>query len=256
MAKILRSLQSEGGFSVSEETIIDPDRNILKANSVEVVNNIFADAYKKEFISFAKANNTSSTVNLEEFSTLAANEIVFSRANVLLTWKGYVTSQYNVNVNSSIARIFLDNHGLEEGDSITLFFDTQGQANNGTYTVTTVVTNSVIDVETGTIFNPSQSIVNGTVELRNYGQYWEYSAEIITTCLSDSTNNLTLAGVVKTVLKDNVPVGHTWNVEPIVNNTQKTFGYQVEISTNGSLEDYSTGVECVGFVTNVSSVRE
>jgi hypothetical protein len=256
MAKILKPLQSEGGFSVSEESIIDPDRNILKANSVEVVNNTFSDAVKKEFISFGKATNLTSTVNLENFSTLSANQIVFSKANILLSWKGYSIAQYNVNANSSVARILLDNHGLSQGDSVTLFFDASGQANNGTYTVTNVVSNSIIDVETNIIFNPSQSIVNGSVELRNYGLYWEYSLEIITTCLSDSSNNLTLAGVSKTVLKDNVPVGHVWSVYPIVNNTQKTFGYQVDISTNGSLEDYSTGVECVGFVSNVFSDRE
>ena len=46
MAKILKSLQSEGGFSVSEETIIDSTRNILKANSVQVVKSTFADANK------------------------------------------------------------------------------------------------------------------------------------------------------------------------------------------------------------------
>ena len=256
MAKILKSLQSEGGFSVAEETIIDPDRNILKANSVEVINNIFSDAYKKEFITFNTANDTSSSVNLNNFTPVSASEIVFSKANIVLTWKGYSIGQYNVNANSSIARILLDNHGLSIGDSVTLSFDVQGSGSDGTYTVTNVLNNSTFEVDTGIIFNPVASIVNGIVELENYGLYWEYSVEITTTCLSDSSNILSLAGVSKTVLKDNIPVGHVWNINPVVNNTTKTFGYQVSISSNGSLENHSSGVDCVGLISNVSSGRE
>lgn len=256
MAKILKSLQSEGGFSVAEETIIDPQRNVIKANSVEVVNNIFADAYKKEFITFNTANDTTSSVNLNNFTSVPASTIVFSKANVVLTWKGYAIGQYNVNANSSIARITLDGHGLNIGDSVTLTFDPQGSGSDGTYTVTDVIDTSVFDVDTGIIFNPVASIVNGVVELENYGLYWEYSVEVTTTCLSDSSNTLSLAGVSKTILKDNVPVGHTWNINPVINNTAKTFGYQVSISSNGTLENHGSGVDCVGHITVVSSGRE
>jgi hypothetical protein len=256
MAKILKPLQSEGGFSVAEESIIDPNRNIIKANSVEVVNNTFLNAYKKEFISFNTATNASSTVNLEQFTEVSSSNIIFSKANVVLTWKGYVIGQYNANANSSIASISLDNHGLVAGTNVTLSFDTQGIANNGTFPVLTTPNNNTFTVDTGVVFNPSQSIVNGILEVTSFGLYWEYSAEIITTCLSNNSNNLTLAGVSKTVLKDNIPVGHTWNVYPIVNNTQKTFGYQVQISTNGSLELQGNGVECAAFITNVSSTRD
>jgi hypothetical protein len=256
MAKFLKPLQSEGGFSVAEESIIDPQRNILKANSIEVVNNTFTDAFKKEFISFNTATDISSTVNLEPFSDVSSNNIIFSKANILLSWKGYVIAQYSVNANSSIATVTLDNHGLSIGSNVTLLFDTQGTESNGTYPVLNIINNSVFTVDTGIVFNPSQSIVNGTVEITSYGLYWEYSLEIITTCLSDSSNNLTLAGVSKTVLKDNIPVGHIWNVFPTVNNTLKTFGYQVQISTNGTLESQANGVECSAFITNVSSVRD
>jgi hypothetical protein len=256
MAKILKPLQSEGGFSVSEESIIDPDRNILKANSVEVVNNTFADATKKEFITYNTATNSSPTVNLNPFFPVGTSSIVFSKANVLITWKGYPIAQYNVNANSPIATITLDNHRLSQGNSISLIFDNDGSVADGTYTVTSVINNSTFTVNTGIVFNPSQSIVNGTVEITSYGLYWEYSAEVVTTCLSDENNNLTLAGVSKTVLKDDVPVGHTWNVVPTANNTEKTFGYQVEINTNGDLEFRSAGVECAAFITNVSSTRD
>lgn len=256
MAKILKPLQSEGGFSVSEESIIDPDRNILKVNSIEVINNSFSDATKKEFITFNKANDAGSTVNLNNFITVGANQIVFSKASILLTWKGYPTAQYNVNINESVARIFLDNHGLEVGDSVTLAFDAAGQANDGTYTISNVIDISTFEVDTGSVFDPFNAIIGGIVELQNFGLYWEYSAEITTTCLSDSSNNLSIAGVSKTVLKDNVPVGHVWNINPVINNVAKTFGYQVEITTNASLEFQSTGVDCVGYICNVSSGRE
>jgi hypothetical protein len=256
MAKILKPLQSEGGFSVSEESIIDPDRNILKANSVEVVNNTFANAFKKEFITFNTATDTITTVNLDPFADIAADSISFSRANILLTWKGYPIGQYNVNVNSPIASILLDNHGLSQGDTITLAFDPEGSANNGTYTVSSVINDSNFTVNTGVVFNPSQSIVNGTVEITSYGLYWEYSVDVTTTFLSDTSNNLTISGVSKTILKDNIPVGHNWQVTPVVNNIQKTFGYQVDISTNGTLENQSGGVECVAFITNVTTTRD
>lgn len=256
MAKILKPLQSEGGFSVSEESIIDPDRNILKANSVEVVNNLFADASKKEFITYNTATDAAATVNLDPFANVAANTIIFNRANILLTWKGYPIGQYNVNANSTIASISLDNHGFSEGDSITLAFDAQGSGSDGTYTVETIIDDSNFTVDTGIVFNPSQSIVNGVVEITSYGLYWEYSVDVVTTCLSNSLNELTIAGVSKTVLKDNVPVSHIWGVTPIVNNTEKTFGYQIDVTTNGTLENQGTGVECVAFITNVSTVRE
>lgn len=256
MAKILKPLQSEGGFSVSEESIIDPQRNILKANSVEVVNNTFSDAVKKEFITFNTATDVSSTVNLEPLYSVSTSSIVFSKANILLSWKGYVVGQYNANVNSSIAVITLNNHGLSAGSNVTLSFDPQGSGSNGTFPILNVINNNTFTVDTGIIFNPSQSIVNGAVEITSYGLYWEYSLEIITTCLSDNSNNLTLAGVSKTVLKDNVPVGHIWNVYPTVNNSQQTFGYQVEITANTTLELQGGGVECVAFITNVSSTRD
>lgn len=255
MAKILKPLQSEGGFSVSEESIIDPDRNILKANSVQVVNSLKADADKQEFISFNKATDASTTVNLDDFVDVGSSTVIFSSANIILSWKGYVVAQWNANANSSIATITLNNHGFEVNDSLNISFINY-PGNNGTFNVSEVVSDSVFRVDTGIIFDPFSSIVNEELEIITPGQYWEYSTEITTTCLSDSTNNLTLAGISKVILKDNVPLGHEWSVLPTVNNTTKTFGYQVQITSNGTLERHGTGVECVGFITNVSASRD
>lgn len=256
MAKIIKALQSEGGFSVSEEPIIDVDRNVLKANSVQVVNNTFADAIKTEFISFNKANDTTTSVTLEPLESVAANTIVFSKSDIVLSWKGYVVAQYSANASDNTAIITLTNHGLSEGDSVTLIFDAQGSLNDGTYTVTSVQDENVVLVDCANIFDNVSPIVNGTVEYTQYGLYWELSAEVSTTCLSDASQTLILAGVSKTILKDNIPLGHTWDIEPFINNTTKEFGYQITITSNGSIELQSDGVECVGFVTNVSAVRD
>jgi len=255
MAKILKAFQSEGGFSVAEESIIDEDRNILKANSVQVVNSLKTDADKQEFISFNKATDTNTTVNLDDFVSVGASTVLFSSANIILSWKGYAIAQWNANASSSIATITLNNHGFDLGDSLTLSFI--GYAgNNGTYTVSEVIDDSVFRVDTGIVFDAANSVVNAELEITSLGLYWEYSTEISTTCLSDSSNNLTLAGVSKVILKDNVSLGHEWSVTPTVNNTLKTFGYQVQITSNGTLERYGNGVECVGFITNVSAVRD
>lgn len=256
MAKILKSLQSEGGFSVSEETIIDSTRNILKANSVQVVKNTFADANKIEFIANNLANNTNSTVTLDPEQTIDADTIVFSKASSLITWKGYPVGQYNVNIGDTTASISLENHGFSQGDSITLQFDAAGSVADGTYTVTSIIDDTNFTVNTGIVFNAVNTIVNGSVEITSYGLYWEYSTEVSTTCMSDSSNNLSLAGVSKTVLKDNVPPGHVWEIEPIVNNVSKTLSYQITITSNASIELQSNGAECMGFVSNVSALRD
>jgi len=256
MAKILKSLQSEGGFSVSEETIIDSTRNILKANSVQVVNNTFADANKIEFIGNNLANDTNATVTLDPSQTINANTIVFSKTSSLITWKGYPVGQYNVNLGDTTASISLENHGFAQGDSITLQFDAAGSVADGTYTVTSVIDDTNFTVNTGIVFDAVSAIVNGSVEITSYGLYWEYSLELSTTCLSDSTNNLSLAGTSRTVLKDNVPPGHTWEIEPIVNNVNKTLSYQITITSNSSIELQGSGAECMGFISNVSAIRD
>ena len=84
-------------------------------------------------------------------------------------------------------------------------------------------------------FDAVNPIINSPLEISvPYGQSWELSLKDRTTVLSDNANNLTLAGVLTSVTKDNVPPGHTWTVIPLVNNSNQTFGYQVSISANGT----------------------
>ena len=63
----LKPLHSDAGFAVAEDTIIDSSRNVTAANSVEVVNSAFTSVSKKDFISYNTANDTSSTVTLDDF---------------------------------------------------------------------------------------------------------------------------------------------------------------------------------------------
>ena len=44
--KVLKSLQSEGGFSVAEATIIDENRNIIDANTVKVLDSTNDKTFK------------------------------------------------------------------------------------------------------------------------------------------------------------------------------------------------------------------
>lgn len=252
----LKPLQSEAGFSVAESTIIDSTRNIRAANSVEVVNSSFTSSYKKEFISYNTANNTNSTVDLNNFEPISANRICFSSSNTLLTWKGYPIGSYNVNANESLVTVSLPNHGLSAGSNINIIFDPLYSSQNGSYVVSEVLSSSVFTFDTGVIFDPLNPIVNSLLEISSYGDSWEYSIKVETTILSDSLNNLSIAGISKTVTKENIPPGHVWMVIPQVNNSNQTFGYQVSISSNGSLENLSTGVKVTAHITNVLAQRE
>ena len=94
------------------------------------------------------------------------------------------------------------------------------------------------------------------MEISSYGDSWEYSLKIETTILSDNSNNLTISGIAKTITKESIPPGHTWNVIPQVNNSNQTFGYQIAISSNGSLENISSGVKATAHITNVLAQKE
>ena len=252
----LKPLQSEGGFSVAESTIIDSNRNVLAANSVEVINSSFTTSYKKEFISYNTANNANSTVNLDDFESISSNKICFSSANILLSWKGYPIGSYNVNTNESIVRVSLANHALSVGNNITIIFDATYSSQDGTYQVLEVTSPSTFTFDTGVVFDPLDPIVNSILEISSYGDSWEYSLKIETTILSDNSNNLTISGIAKTITKESIPPGHTWNVIPQVNNSNQTFGYQIAISSNGSLENISSGVKATAHITNVLAQKE
>jgi len=252
----LKPLHSDAGFAVAEDTIIDSSRNVVAANSVEVVNSSFTSAFKKEFISYNTANNTSSTKSLDDFQSIASNRISFSSANALLTWKGYPIGSYTVNANESLVTVTLSGHGLSAGNSIDIIFDATFSAQDGTYTVIEVLSPSIFTFDTGVVFDSINPIVNSLLEISSYGNTWEYSIKLETTILSDATNNLSISGIAKTVTKENIPPGHSWNVVPQVNNSNQTFGYQVSISSNGTLENYGSGVQCIAHITNVIAPRE
>ena len=252
----LKPLHSDAGFAVAEDTIIDPSRNVVAANSVEVVNSSFTTSYKKEFISYNTANNTSSTVSLDDFQSIVSNRICFSSANAILTWKGYPIGSYTVNANESLVTVTLTGHGLSAGNSIDIIFDQAFSAQDGTYTVVEILSPSIFTFDTGVVFDAINPVVNSSLEISSYGNTWEYSVKLETTILSDAANNLSISGIAKTVTKENIPPGHSWNIVPQVNNSNKTFGYQVAISSNGTLENYSDGVKATAHVSNVLAVRQ
>jgi hypothetical protein len=252
----LKPLHSDAGFAVAENTIIDASRNVVSANSVEVVNSSFTTSYKKEFITYNTANDTSSTVSLNNFESIISNRICFSAANALLTWKGYPIGSYTVNTNESLVTVTLSGHGLSAGNFIDVIFDQSFSAQDGTYNVVEVLSPSIFTFDTGTIFDPINPIVNSILEISSYGDTWEYSIKLETTILSDAANNLTISGIAKTITKENIPPGHSWNIIPQVNNSNQTFGYQVAISSNGTLENYSDGVKATAHVSNVLAVRQ
>lgn len=252
----LKPLHSDAGFAVAEDTIIDASRNVVAANSIEVVNSSFTTSYKKEFITYNTANDTSSTISLDNFESIASNRICFSSANALLTWKGYPIGSYTVNANESLVTVTLSGHGLAAGNSIDIIFDETFSAQDGTYTIVEVLSPSIFTFDTGVVFDPINPVVNSTLEISSYGDTWEYSIKLETTILSDAANNLTLSGIAKTITKENIPPGHSWNVIPQVNNSNQTFGYQVAISSNGTLENYSDGVKATAHVSNVLAVRQ
>lgn len=57
MANILKPFDSVGGFSVDKNVLVDSDKNIISANTLEIQNKNFSDAYKKNYI--LRGTNTS-----------------------------------------------------------------------------------------------------------------------------------------------------------------------------------------------------
>jgi len=84
MAKILKPFQSEGGFSVSEETIIDPNRNLVDVNTIKLSNSENATGYKYEYISFADVSTTGAQILNPEFQ-VPENTIIFANTFLMGT---------------------------------------------------------------------------------------------------------------------------------------------------------------------------
>ena len=148
MAKVLRSLQSEGGFSIAEETIIDPQRNIIDAHTIKVLNNSNDKTFKKEFISHATLTDANPSVVLDPGHLVEADRIVFMTGFLLATWEGPV--DFTANANSTNVSCTLSNHGLTTGDSITVEFTNSSYTSfNGVYPVT-VIDDSNFTITTAT----------------------------------------------------------------------------------------------------------
>ena len=256
MARVLRSLQSEGGFSVKEATIIDPNRDIIDANSVKVTNVLNTSAFKKEFVAFATLDDVTSSASLDPAHVIARNKVAFTNVFAIATWDGYPIGLYVINANESIVSISLSDHGLSTGDSITVAFDASASSANGSYQVV-VVDSDNFTFDIGTPINASDPTL-GNAEFTNYGRKWEYAIKLETAILTDDVadQTLSIAAVSSTIVRDNVPPGHTWTLVPGVNQTTKEFSFQASVSSNGTLESIGTGVRWVGNVSAVVTERD
>ena len=256
MARVLKSLQSEGGFSVREATIIDATRNIVDVNSVKVTNVLNTTAFKKEYVAFASLNDAISSTDLQPAHVIDRNKVAFTNVFAIATWEGYPIGLYTINANESIVSISLANHELITGDSIIASFDSSVSSSNGTYQVVVVDDNN-FTFDIGTPIDAVNPTI-GNVEFTNYGSKWEYAIKIETAIITDDVadQTLSIAAVSSTIVRDNVPPGHTWGLIPSVNQTTKEFSYQASVSSNGTLESIGTGVRWVGNVGAVVTERD
>lgn len=83
MAINLKNLDSTGGFSIGDSTIVDSDSNIKNVNTLEVRNSHYTDSHSQHFI--LRGLNTA-TLSLDTSSTtifIPSNTISFITANVV-----------------------------------------------------------------------------------------------------------------------------------------------------------------------------
>lgn len=256
MAKILKSLQSEGGFSVKEATIIDANRDVIDINSVKLTNVLNTTAFKKEYVAFATINDSVGSTSLDPSQLIERNKVSFSSVFAIATWDGYPIGLYTINANESIVSISLPDHGLTTGDTINASFDVSASSANGSYPIV-VVNGDNFTFDIGTPVSVTDPTL-GDVEFINYGRKWELALKIDTAILTDNITDQTLsiAAVSSTIVRDNVPPGHTWTLVPSVNQTTKEFSFQATVSSNGTLESIGTGVRWVGNISIVLTERD
>ena len=89
MARVLKSLQSEGGFSVAEATIIDENRNVIDAHSVKVLDNANNKTFKKDYIVHGTLTDSVTSVEMTPTHAVESDRIVFVNGFFLGTWNGY-----------------------------------------------------------------------------------------------------------------------------------------------------------------------
>lgn len=255
MTKILKSFQSEGGFSIDESTIIDSQRNIIDAHTIKLLNNSNNKTFKKEFISHSTLTNANPSVALDPGHEVEADRIIFVTGFLLGTWEGYPIAEFTSNANSLFITCTLNGHGLTTGDTISVEFTNPAYSSfNNSYTVT-VTNSSVFTLDVPTPLDQNNPVLNETLEITNLGSNWEYAVKVESAVLSDSTQTLDTAAHAVTIVKDNIPPGHSWNVSPTVNNVTKEFSFLSTVSSNGDLELRGSGVRWCARVEIVYTER-
>ena len=205
--KIVKSFQSEGGFSVKEATIIDENRHVIDAASVKVQDGANTRTFKKEYIVHASLNDATTSAEMTPTHTVGADRIVFVTGFMLGTWKGYPVASYSVGANDPTVTVTLANHGLSQGDSITIEFQSPYLSSNGTFTVASVVDLNTFTFTTTNPLNVNNPIVGAFLEVTSYPLNWEQAIKIESAVLSDTLQQLTIAAQSKTVVKDSTPPG-------------------------------------------------
>ncbi len=252
--KIVKSFQSEGGFSISEATIIDENRHIIDAASVKVLDNANTRTFKKEYVVHGSLDDATTSVEMTPTHTVAADRIVFVTGFMLGTWKGYPVATYNVGANDTTVTCTLAEHGLSQGDSIDIEFQSPYIASNGTFTVADVTDLNTFTFDTATPLNVNNAIVGAFLEVTSYSLNWEQAIKIESAVLSDTLQQLTIAAQNKTIVKDSTPPGQTWDINAIINNTTKVLTFTPSV-TAAKLQYRGNGVRWSGKVEIVYTER-
>jgi hypothetical protein len=254
MAKILKSLQSEGGFSVAESTIIDENRNLIDVHTLKVLDNTNDKTFKKEYIVHGVLDDQNVSFPLQPGHPVEADRIVFLTGFLLGTWEGYPIVIFNANANSTTVSCNLPNHGLSNNALISVQFQAPYTSFNGNYNVTVTGVNTFTFV-TSTPLNVNTPVLSQQLEVTSYPLNWEYATKIESAVLSNSNNDLSVSAILHSVVKDNVPPGHIWGIEATVNNTTKELTFTPSVSTNTTLELRGTGILWSGKIEIVYTER-
>lgn len=252
--KVLKSLQSEGGFSVAEATIIDENRNIIDAHTVKVLDNTNDKTFKKEYIVHGSLTNATSSLEMEPGHLIEPDRIVFATGFLLGTWVGYPVVTYSANANSTTVVCTLQDHGLSDNDIISVEFQAPYTGFDGNYLVT-VTDESTFTFDTATPLDVNLPVLQQSLEVTSYSATWEYAVKIESAVLSNGANDLSLSASSLTVVKDNIPPGHDWSITPVVNNTTKEFTYTPSVSTTSDIELRGNGIRWSGKVEIVYTER-
>lgn len=252
--QIVKSFQSEGGFSVKEETIIDENRHIIDAASVRVQDGTNTRTFKKEYIVHASLSDVTKSAEMTPTHTVGADRIVFVTGFMLGTWKGYPVASYSVGANDTTVTVTLANHGLSQGDTISVEFQSPYLTSNGNFNVASVVDLNTFTFETATALNVNNPIIGEFLEITSYPLNWEQAIKIESAVLSDTLQQLTIAAQSKTVVKDSTPPGQTWDINAIINNTTKVLTFTPSVIGN-QLQLRGNGIRWSGKVEIVFTER-